>query len=507
MRVAILHNAVAPDAAPDDRDVLVQAAAVAEALVALGHRVEVVPCDLDLAARLAADPPDRVWNLVESLGGHGRLIAHVPALLDALRIPYAGAPAEAIHLTSNKLLGKALLGAAGLPVPPTVAAWPGPTFTGAAPGGSGVGGMYVVKSVWEHASIGLDEDTLVRGRLPDLELLAARAPALGGACLAEPFIDGREFNISVIGRDGEPQVLPPAEIDFGAFPPEKPRLVGYRAKWDEGSFEFHHTPRRFDFPESDAPLLAALADLARRAWLVLGLRGWARVDFRVDGRGRPFILEVNTNPCLSPDAGFAAALARAGITFEEAVARILDDVGGSASRAAVREPAREPPPSPGPVAIRTDPGPGDPARVRALVEATGMFRAHEIPVAGELVTERLERGLASGYHFLFAEAGGELLGYACFGPIACTESAWDLYWIAVEPGRQGRGLGRRLLDLAERAVAGAGGTRVYIETSHGPAYAATRGFYERCGYALAAVLEDFYAPGDARATYCRVLRD
>jgi D-alanine-D-alanine ligase len=122
-----------------------------------------------------------------------------------------------------------------------------------------------------------------------------------------------------------PQVLPPAEIDFSGLAAGKPRIVGYRAKWKADSPEYQATPRRFDFAPADRPLLDELAELARSAWQCFGLRGYARVDFRVDRQGRPWILEVNVNPCLSPDAGFAAAVDRAGLPFCQAIARILHD--------------------------------------------------------------------------------------------------------------------------------------------------------------------------------------
>ena len=122
-----------------------------------------------------------------------------------------------------------------------------------------------------------------------------------------------------------PEVLPPAEIDFSAFPPDKPRIVGYRAKWEETAFEFANTPRQFDFATSEQPLLERLCVLARACWPLFGLRGYVRGDFRVDTGGCPWILEINTNPCLSPDGGFAAAIARAGIGFDQAIARIVQD--------------------------------------------------------------------------------------------------------------------------------------------------------------------------------------
>ena len=119
--------------------------------------------------------------------------------------------------------------------------------------------------------------------------------------------------------------MPPAEIIFENYDPDKIKIVGYRAKWDSASFEFHHTPRRFDFPSEDHALLKELKTLALRCWDVFGLNGYCRVDFRVDTQTRPWILEVNANPCISPDAGFAAAVNRSGMTYAEAISRILSD--------------------------------------------------------------------------------------------------------------------------------------------------------------------------------------
>ena len=101
--------------------------------------------------------------------------------------------------------------------------------------------------------------------------------------------------------------------------------MGHPAKWDESSFEYHHTPRQFEFPAADQALLAQLTEFAARAWHCLGLRGYARVDFRVDPAGRPWILEVNANPCLSPDAGFVAALRQTNLSFVSAIERIIHD--------------------------------------------------------------------------------------------------------------------------------------------------------------------------------------
>ncbi len=155
--------------------------------------------------------------------------------------------------------------------------------------------------------------------------------------------------------------------------------------------------------------------------------------------------------------------------------------------------------------IRSDVRATDVATVRAIAESTGNFYPGEVAVAVELVAERLAKGEASGYHFVFAMRGDESIGYACFGPIACTRSSWDLYWIAVNRSEQRTGLGRALVGEVERAVHARGGTQIYIDTSNRAQYAATRAFYEACGYRLDALLRDFYAPGDDKAIYCRRL--
>ncbi len=155
--------------------------------------------------------------------------------------------------------------------------------------------------------------------------MAERYSQTNRPCFAEQFITGREFNLSVLAGPNGPQVLSPAEIDFSAFPPGKPRIVGHKAKWQADSFEFNNTPRRFDFAPADAPLLDELHRLAANCWMLFDLHGWVRVDFRVDAQGQPWILEINANPCLSPDAGFAAALEREGVPFDQAMRQIVAD--------------------------------------------------------------------------------------------------------------------------------------------------------------------------------------
>ncbi len=519
MRIVIAHNAVTDADAPDERDVLVQAAAIRTALAELGHETILLPCTLNLAEvqqRLVEWQPDLVFNLVESLDGRGRLIHLVPSLLDTLGIPYTGSCAEAIRATSHKVFAKEHLAAMQLPTPcwigPVPTDLPGIPPAGAA--GTDPSSRWIVKSLWEHASIGIDEAStdLCEHRDDAMGVLRERARHFGGACFAERFIDGREFNLSLLAGPNGPEVLPPVEILFEGYPPKTLRIVGYRAKWDESSYEFHHTPRRFDFPLEDSALLNRLQDLAARCWRAFGLNGYARVDFRVDAGGQPWILEVNANPCLSPDAGFAAALQAAGVSYTAAIDRILADArrehlpqasyGAQPVPAASRAPKswldRRPP-------FRHEARSEDPMQVRRLVAATGFFNAVEVAVAEELVYERLAKGTESGYSFIFLEFERELAGYTCFGPVPLTASSYDLYWIVVAPEYQGQGLGRILLQETERVAREAGGTRLYADTSGRPQYASTRAFYNRVGFRVEAQLEDFYAPGDAKVIYSKTL--
>jgi D-alanine-D-alanine ligase len=125
------------------------------------------------------------------------------------------------------------------------------------------------------------------------------------------------------GRGGV-EVLPAAEILFKEYPEGKPRIVGYDAKWEPGSFEYRNTPRTFDFTAGEAVLMEKLRALSMRCWETFDLRGYARVDFRVDRDSNPWVIEINANPCISPDAGFTAAAARAGVGYTSMIARIVE---------------------------------------------------------------------------------------------------------------------------------------------------------------------------------------
>lgn len=319
--VLILINAISEKPSEDEKDVLDQAEAVETALHQLGYHTERTFLDLNLEEarrRIELVNPRLVFNLVEGVAGKANLIFLAPALLESMNMHYTGCRLESMFLTSNKILTKKILQASNLPTPRS--------HKGGSLHDLNPHVTYIAKPLWEDASVGITDTSVFRG--DNGSVLQELQKRWGPDFFVEEFIDGREFNLSILaGEDGQPQVLPLAEILFTDFPRNKPRIVGYAAKWEKDTFEYINTPRTFEVENVDDALREKLISLCRRCWQVFDLKGYARVDFRVDQHGNPFILEINANPCISPDAGFYAACLRAGIPFPEAVKRIVADSG------------------------------------------------------------------------------------------------------------------------------------------------------------------------------------
>lgn len=322
-KVVILHTDVAPDAGEDEQDTLRQAQIVFQTVISLGYKPVMLPFVLDLNTtieKLRALQPDIVFNLVETLAGRGNMIYFATALLDYLRLPYTGCRTDAIFLTSNKPLAKKMMHAGGIATPSWLTA--DGIVTGKASSDT-----YILKASWEDASVGLEDASIFQTSSQNmlLEVLRKRRQTLGLDCFAEAYVDGREFNIALLAAAQGVRMLPPAEMLFHNYPSDKLKILDYRSKWAVDSFEYQNTRRTFDVLPQDGELLNQLRAISRTCWDLFGLRGYARVDFRVDHQGNPFVLEINANPCLSPDAGFAAALEKAGMTYPEAIDHILRD--------------------------------------------------------------------------------------------------------------------------------------------------------------------------------------
>jgi D-alanine-D-alanine ligase len=317
-RGVIRHGPVPGGAPPDEQVTRVQVEEIRRHLQAMGYAVATRGVGLDLRplAALARGEGLRVVNLVETIGGSSRLAHLVPAVLEAHGIRFTGCPSAAIAMCDDKLRMKRQARAAGLQTPDWLEDAPGA-------GPADPAGRYIVKAVHEHASCGLDEGSVV-----PTDAIGGRLDAMrrrhGGLWLAERFVDGREFNLSLIGPADGPELLPIAEIDFRDFPPGRAPIVDYAAKWDPEAPAYKGTQRTFAARPGDAELRRRLGLMALAAWSLFGLAGYARVDFRVDAAGEPWLVDVNANPCLTADAGFMAAAAEASLEPRDVLRRIVE---------------------------------------------------------------------------------------------------------------------------------------------------------------------------------------
>jgi D-alanine-D-alanine ligase len=318
--VAVLCDALGAAAGLDELDTLEQAEGIAETLRALGYAVSLVPFGLDLGRvrdDLMQAAAARVFNLVESVDGDSLLNHLAPAWLEHWGLAYTGCSALAHLLTTDKLLAKERMVAAGIPTP----AW-----LSEAGGGPGIASeQVIVKPVGEDASVDIDGTSVLDyPGAAALKVLLAERRTRSRPAFAEAYVDGREFNLGLVGPLDSPELLPPAEILFVGYAERgMAKVVDYAAKWRPGSYEYQNTVRSFAVSAADRGLVSELARLAVRCWHEFGLSGYARVDCRVDPGGRPWVLEVNPNPCLSRDSGLASAAKEHGWSYQELVRRIL----------------------------------------------------------------------------------------------------------------------------------------------------------------------------------------
>lgn len=265
---------------------------------------------------LRNEKPDVVFNLVESIEGESELEAYHAGLYELLRIPYTGNIPVSMANCLNKFRAKQLLRAYGIPVPGAVV-WNEKedlsVLTGA------IRFPVITKLLTEDASIGISENS-VAGSLDALQkqcsFLAAQYKQ---PVLIEEYIEGREFNIAVLGNTA----LPVSEICFDGLPEDFPKIVTYEGKWMEDSVYYRHTVPQCPANISDE-LNGRLQVIAQQAFSVMQCRDYARVDVRTDAEGNPYVIEVNPNPDLASDAGFARAAKAAGFSYSQLLKTIVD---------------------------------------------------------------------------------------------------------------------------------------------------------------------------------------
>lgn len=318
MRCCILYNQPRKDALPDELDILDQAEWVESNLRKMNittFRLGITSSLMNEIASLKNETFDFVFNLAESIENKGELLYFIPAILNMHNIPYTGNPLEAMFLTTSKPLTARILTDAGISSPRT--------FLPSQFHSLVKGRKYIIKPSWEDGSMGITPDSVFTWDDGMEKILQGKTDS---HWMIQDFIDGSEYNVSVIAGPDGPEVLPLAEMTFVGFGPDRPKIVDYTAKWVHGSFECENTIREFPGDKMEPLLRKRIEKTALRCWEVFGLKGYARIDMRVDENGEPFVIEINANPCISEDGGFVAATRAGGYEFTEILQRIINDM-------------------------------------------------------------------------------------------------------------------------------------------------------------------------------------
>jgi D-alanine-D-alanine ligase len=313
VKFAVLFDGASALGKTPDLLILESVEAVEAVLAEGGHEAVRIPVNPDgrWMERVRRGKFALAFNLCEGVDGVAALEPAVIAALELLGVPYTGSSSTTTTICLRKHLVNTLLDRAGLPVPRWGIVRPGGTLPA-------TGFPAICKPAAEDASLGVEQRSVVR----TMRALAERVDAMHerwDEVIVQRFIDGREVNVGIVGD----LVLPVAEVDFGGMPRGMWRIVSYRSKWVAGSDEdagaMPHCPA--DLPSE---LTAEITGTAVAAWRAVGGSGYGRVDLRIDRAGRPWVLEVNANPDLSPTAGLARMARAAGIDYAALIGRIAD---------------------------------------------------------------------------------------------------------------------------------------------------------------------------------------
>lgn len=269
--------------------------------------------------------PDVIFNLCESMHSVSKNEAYIAGVYELFRIPYTGAAPEALSIAVRKARTKSIFMQQGIPTAPFA------LF--ASPDAVHLNGSFsfpcIVKPAEEDASIGIEPAAIVTSEQAVRDRVAFILEKFHQPALVENYIDGRELNVAILG-DAHPEILPISEIDFSTLPEGLPKILSYQAKWVEDSEYYKCTIGKCP-AELPADVEARVKDIAMKAFRAIGVRDYARVDFRLTRDMQPFVLEVNPNPDLASNAGFMRSVRGAGRTFEQTLAKI---VGFALERAA-----------------------------------------------------------------------------------------------------------------------------------------------------------------------------
>ncbi|MCW9095495.1 MAG: ATP-grasp domain-containing protein [Ignavibacteriaceae bacterium] len=269
-----------------------------------------------LLSTLEEKKPDVIFNFVEIYKDNPRYEMNVVGMYELLGIPYTGAPALSLANCQNKILAKRLLSSSGIRIPKFfIVTEKSSRYT------HKLKYPFLVKPPFEDASVGIENESIVTNSKQLRERIDYVLKYFAPPVLVEEFIEGRELNVAVMG-DRRLRVLPISEIDFSEMPDHLHNIVSYQAKWDPHHESYHKT-----IPICPAPLPKNIErkakEIAFKAFKVMGCRDYARVDMRLSKENKLYVLEVNPNPDLTEGAGFMRSAEHAGMTYGQALKRIV----------------------------------------------------------------------------------------------------------------------------------------------------------------------------------------
>jgi D-alanine-D-alanine ligase len=292
---------------------------VIETLREIGHEVRVLGVHDDLTGiRPTSEEfrPHIVFNLMEAFAGIPTFDQNVVSYLELLRLPYTGCNPRGLILARDKALSKKLLAYHRIPVP---------EFTVVRPGRRPVLPKkltypLIVKSLFYEASAGISQASVVENAEQLTRRVTFIHERLGTAAIVEQFIDGRELYVGVIGNE-RLDVFPVWEMSFDKMPDNRWKIATERVKWSTQYQKRHGIMT--DHAGLDASISDRLQRLAKRAYRALDLSGYARIDVRMDGDGRTYVLEANPNPNLAYGEDFAESAEVQGVPYERLLDRII----------------------------------------------------------------------------------------------------------------------------------------------------------------------------------------
>jgi D-alanine-D-alanine ligase len=318
MKILIFIDELSSSPTKDEEDTLQEANEVRASLIKFGHEVFIASFNLNLYENLKTIDiikPNLIFNLVETFN-KGNTLHIAPLIFEQKQIKFSGGSSFALFITSNKILTKDFLKGINIKTPSFYYSNIGiinPIL---------IEEKVIIKPIDEEASCGIDDNSVT---LFDNYKMIKSYIKNNPLNFIENYIEGDEYSISVMKINSKVVILPIAKMEFINYPNEKPKILNYKSKWDESSYEYKNTQRVFIDETKDSPLFKEMKSICKKCYKKLGSKGYLRIDFKVDKNNIPYVIDININPCITHDSGFVAAANKYGLTYDELINTIINE--------------------------------------------------------------------------------------------------------------------------------------------------------------------------------------